>query len=275
MVGHHVLSLAALLIIILSLAFIATFDLTFLLLLIFVVIKEHSLVAWLSLSRSCSFKDVTILHSLEYLLFLGASDLLRRFFLIGCSGSRFLFILKILVCSLHWRLLGVAGISLKWFGRDRWLLGLLLCIRVMVGFVGLYHNARHGRTVLPLGKLVFVGRYVLALKLSHLLDLVKVYYEALLICMIYLNTLSAEYSLVVGAIEMHDPLVMWLAQFVLKCLRVILILIEIDLTKERVPLYYLIKYVNIQRKSLRGFQVFYELFADGTPDAEISKKSRR
>ncbi len=74
---------------------------------------------------------------------------------------------------------------------------------------------------------------------------------------------------------MHDPLVMWLAQFVLKCLRVILILIEIDLTKERVPLYYLIKYVNIQWKSLRCFQVFYELFADGTPDAEISKKSRR
>ena len=77
---------------------------------------------------------------------------------------------------------------------------------------------------------------VLTLELTHLLDLIEVNDEALLVCMIYLDAFATKDSAMVGTVEVHYPLVMGLAELVLKPSGVGL-LIEIDVTEEVVPLH--------------------------------------
>jgi hypothetical protein len=48
--------------------------------------------------------------------------------------------------------------------------------------------------------------------LPHFFDFVKVYYEASLVGMVLFDAFSAEYSEVVGAIKVLDPLVMFVAK---------------------------------------------------------------
>lgn len=53
-------------------------------------------------------------------------------------------------------------------------------------------DARLRRAVFPFSKLTLVSRHILALKLSHLLDLVEVNNEALLVGVLELDALTTE-----------------------------------------------------------------------------------
>jgi len=80
-------------------------------------------------------------------------------------------------------------------------------------------DARLRRAVLPLSELSFVSGHVLALELSHLLNLVEVDDEAPLVGVLQLDALAAEDGPVIRAVEVHDAVVVWSAKFVFNCLR--------------------------------------------------------
>ena len=61
--------------------------------------------------------------------------------------------------------------------------------------------------------------------------------------MLYLNAFSAKDGPVIRAIEVHYPIVMRAAQFVLDCLR--RLIVKIDLTEEWITLHDLIEDVNV------------------------------
>jgi hypothetical protein len=63
----------------------------------------------------------------------------------------------------------------------------------------------------------------LSLKLSHLLDLVQVYHEALLVCVLLLDALSAEDGEMVGAVEVLHSLLVVVANFGLQILFILFI----------------------------------------------------
>ena len=68
----------------------------------------------------------------------------------------------------------------------------------------------------PLTCLILVFDNILLLQLSHPLDFIEVYYEALFVSMLWLDTLSTENREMVGTIEMLHPFRMYRAKFLTK-----------------------------------------------------------
>ena len=109
---------------------------------------------------------------------------------------------------------------------------------------------------------------ILTLKFAHFLDLVKVDNEALVISMLYLDALSAEYCPVIRAVEVLNALVVRHAQLLFACFYII----EINLTKQWIPFDYFIQYINVQWQSFRGLQVLDQFAADRATHSKVPKK---
>ena len=75
--------------------------------------------------------------------------------------------------------------------------------------------------------MIHVFLYVLALQLSHALDLVKVDHEALFVRVTKFNALPAKYGFMVGAIKVLDTILMGIAELLSHLLLVFIIKIEI------------------------------------------------
>jgi len=86
----------------------------------------------------------------------------------------------------------------------------------------------------------------LGLKLAHLFDFVEVHNKALLVRVLNLNALSAEDSLVVRAVKVHNALTMRHTKFVLADAILTLNIIEVYLAKEVIAFHYLIQNVDVQ-----------------------------
>ena len=104
---------------------------------------------------------------------------------------------------------------------------------------------------------------ILLLQLSHPLDFIKIYYEALFISMQWFDTLSTENREVVRTIEMLHPFRMYRAKFLTKRFFILVIEIKGSLIEYRILLNDLIQNVNVQWKSLCTFKLLDQLSADG------------
>jgi hypothetical protein len=94
--------------------------------------------------------------------------------------------------------------------------------------------------------LLFVLSDILSLELAHFLNFIQVNNEALLICMVNRDALPAKDSPMIRAIEVHDPLVVRLAQFILEALWIVF-LIKVYLTKQRISFNDLVQNIYIER----------------------------
>jgi hypothetical protein len=119
----------------------------------------------------------------------------------------------------------------------------------------MFDHTRLRSAVLPFGKLTLVECVVLRLQLAHFLDLVEVDHEALLVRVVRLNTLPAEDRPMLGAVEMHDAVVVGHAKLVLNCLLVLIV--EINCTKQRITLHDFIEDVNVEWEPFRCLQVLH------------------
>jgi hypothetical protein len=119
----------------------------------------------------------------------------------------------------------------------------------------MFDHARLRSAVLPFGKLALVECVVLRLQLAHFLDLVEVDHEALLVRVVRLNALPAEDRPMLGAVEMHDAVVVGHAKLVLNCLLVLIV--EINCTKQRITLHDFIENVNVEWEPFRCLQVLH------------------
>ena len=106
----------------------------------------------------------------------------------------------------------------------------------------------NSRSVLvPLPGLIKIFLDILALKLPHPLDFIEVNHKALLIRVVLLDALSAEYSLMVGAKEVHHSVGMQRAELLFHALLVILVEIEVALGQLLVFLHHLVQNVDVER----------------------------
>ena len=101
--------------------------------------------------------------------------------------------------------------------------------------------------------------HILLLKLPHPLNFIKVHHEALLVSMIGLDTLPAEYSEMVRAIKMLDSLRVLFTKLITQSFFILIIKVKISLLKNRIFLNHLIENVNVQRKSLCTFKLLDKL----------------
>ena len=115
----------------------------------------------------------------------------------------------------------------------------------------------------PLTCLILVFDNILLLQLSHPLDFIEVYYEALFVSMLWLDTLSTENREMVGTIEMLHPFRMYRAKFLTKHFFILVIEIKGSLIEYRILLNNFIQNVDVQWKSLSTFKLLDQLSADG------------
>ena len=101
--------------------------------------------------------------------------------------------------------------------------------------------------------------------LPHLLDLVEVDDEASLIRVVFLDALAAEDSPVVTTVEVLHALVMLLAEEAVDTLLVL----EVDVAQDGVPLYDLVQDVEVERQLVDRLDLLDELPANGASHAEI------
>ena len=84
----------------------------------------------------------------------------------------------------------------------------------------------------------------------------------------FLDAFSAKDGQVVGAVEVLDSLLVGLADLVLQVFFQILF-IELHTLENRVLLHNFIEDIDVQRKSVHGIQVLYELSAEGTSHPHV------
>ena len=75
----------------------------------------------------------------------------------------------------------------------------------------LRHTA-HISIIFSLFKLLFIGLLIQSMHFPHFLNFIKVHNKAPFVCMILFDTLPAKHSQMVGAVEMLNPLVMFVTQ---------------------------------------------------------------
>ena len=122
--------------------------------------------------------------------------------------------------------------------------GLLLAIAVLVNDCN-----RVVCAILSFLQLHPVHRNILFMQLSHFLDFVEINDEALFICVLVLDALSAKDSLVIGAIEVLDPVRVLLAQLSFN-LAVIEIFIKLSLLQNWIFLNNLVQNIDVKRQFL-------------------------
>lgn len=129
----------------------------------------------------------------------------------------------------------------------RWCLCLLFeLLRWVVRLVGFYHDARDSGSILPLCQLSLIECDVLALEFAHFLYLIEIDHKALLISVIDLNALATEYSAMIRAIEVHDPHIMWNAQFVLCYSTFGGSFVKVNRAKQWISFHHFVQDVNVQ-----------------------------
>ncbi len=81
--------------------------------------------------------------------------------------------------------------------------------------------------------------------------------------MLLLDALSAEYSEMVGAVEVSNPLLMIRTHLPLQSLLIVFVQVEVGLGQDRVFLDYFIEDVDVEWQSLSTLQLLDQLPADG------------
>ena len=133
-----------------------------------------------------------------------------------------------------------------------WLLYLLI--------IWVYNSAWCARTIFTFLQLILVVGHILFLKFSHLLNFIEINNKAFFFCVLFFNTFSTEYCLVIRAIEMYDSFLVLTAQFFFKIV-IKRLLIKVRLTQYLISLDNLIEDIDIQWKSFNWFYLFNQLSA--------------
>ena len=108
--------------------------------------------------------------------------------------------------------------------------------------------------------------YILALQLSHSLDLVQIDHETFFVVVKLLDALPAKDSLVVGTIKMLHSLRVDVAEFLNHAVFVIVFKIKVALCQDLILLHNFVQYIDVKRQSLRTIQIFNQFSADWAPD---------
>jgi len=124
--------------------------------------------------------------------------------------------------------------------------------------------------LVPLACLIHVLCDIFLLKLAHALDLIEIDDEACVVRVMNPDALAAEYSEVIGAIEVLDSLWVLLAQLLSEGILVLLspgpaglLEVEVGLRENRVLLDDLIEDVDVEGEAFRTLELLNELAADG------------
>ena len=112
--------------------------------------------------------------------------------------------------------------------------------------------------VAPQVQLLLVRRYILLVHFPHLVNLIQVHHEALLVCVLVLDALSAKNGKMVRAVEVLHPLVVFLALQALEAF----FTFEVDVSKNRIPLYDLVQDVEVKRQLIDSFDLLHQLPAN-------------
>lgn len=109
--------------------------------------------------------------------------------------------------------------------------------------LGLYSN------FVTFSGLILIFDNILALKLSHALNFVQVYHEALVVAMERFYTLTAKDGLVVGAVEVFNALWMLITQLLAQTFLVLIFEVKVGGCQDWVFLNDLIENVDIEGES--------------------------
>ena len=119
--------------------------------------------------------------------------------------------------------------------------------------------------VLPGLQLALVELDILLVELPHLLDLVEVHHKAFFVGMVLLDALPTEHGLVVGAVEVLDPLVMAIASEALDAL----LIFKVNYPENGVPLCDFIENIEIEGQFVDTLNLLDQLPANGAPDPVV------
>ena len=117
--------------------------------------------------------------------------------------------------------------------------------------------------LVPFAGLVGVLADVLLLEVAHSLDFVEIDDEALFFAVVLLDALAAEDGVVVRAVEVADALLVLLTQFLLQCVFIFIFEIKVRLLQDGILLHNFEKNVDVQRQTLRTFQLLHKFAAHG------------
>lgn len=101
--------------------------------------------------------------------------------------------------------------------------------------------------------------------LAHFFDLIEVHDEAGLVRVIIFDTFTAEDGHVIRTIEVLHALIVPLAEQALDTL----FIFEVDVAQDRISLYDLVQYIEVQWQLVDGLDLLHQLVADGTSNSRI------
>lgn len=134
--------------------------------------------------------------------------------------------------------------------------------------IGVNDSAGGARTILAFLKLILIETHVLLLKLSHLFDFVEIHNEALLLSVLLLNAFSAEYCLMIRAVEMFDSFLVLTTEFFFEVV-IKGLLIKVGGAQYLVSLDDFIQDIDVQWQFLYCFQLFNQLPAYWASHSEV------
>lgn len=114
-------------------------------------------------------------------------------------------------------------------------------------------------------QLLLIHLLVEPVHLAHLFNFIEIDDEAAFVSMVLLDALAAEHSEVVGAVKVLHALVVLVAQQAVDALLVF----EVDVPQNAVPLNNFIEDVEIQRQFVHAFDLLHQLATYRAPNSEV------